>query len=177
MEIPHVRVFSPRPLGPLDPDVLREGIEQRMELLTYLLCPEDEEDPSEVLRRMRIEPVSADSLKIRYRPAGSKYPLRVNRVAAEEFEEQVRMAELGLTWYPRGKTRRARALLSKAVDCIGFALSPVDRRGMGWPLAIAAAAKLVELGGGAIDTNDMGWVVPNGNEVSWIVKPLQEGSR
>jgi hypothetical protein len=172
MEIPNVRVFCPKGLGHLDPEVFRQGIEQRMELLTYLLCPEDEKDPAEVLQRIRIEPVSPDVLKIRYRVRGSKYPLCVNRFVGEEFKEQVSMAEFGLSRYPRAKTRRAKAILSKAIDCVGFALSPVDRRGMGWPLAIAAAAKFAELGCGAIDTNDMGWLLPAGNEVSWLVKPL-----
>jgi hypothetical protein len=177
MEIPHVRAFNPAAVGPLSADVLQQGIAQRLKLLTYLLCPDAEEDPEQVLQRMRIDIDGPNAAVIRYRPPRSKYPLRVTRFVGAALEEQVKMAEFGLRQYPAGTTGRARAALSETIECVGFSLSTVDRYGMGWPLAIAAAAKLAELGNGVIDTNDFGWVVPNGDEISWIVEPLKEGRR
>jgi hypothetical protein len=49
-----------------------------------------------------------------------------------------------------------------------------ERDGMGWPVVIAAAAKLVDQAGGAIVTSQFGWFVPNGNEVRCVLVPSHE---
>lgn len=170
MEIPLVRVFCRTTIGPLDATVVRAAIEERLAILTYLLCPDHEEEPDDILARMRVESADDNLLQIRYRPR-SRYPLRVIRYTGESHNEQSDMARLGLSSYPEDKTILAREILHASIESIGFALAPVDRDGMGWPLAISAAAKMAELGDGAIDTNDFGWFVPDGKEVRWIVEP------
>jgi hypothetical protein len=178
VRIPNIVVFVRTPLGELDPALVAKGLHERLTLLTYLFCPEHEEPPNDVLKRTRIESLGDDSLTIRWRPARSRFPLRVDLVKGRRLRSRTidRLAALqrGVDSgdYSDAQTRRVRNALAQAAECVGFFLSPVDRRGMGWPVAIAAAAKLAYVGDGVIGTNDSGWMVPDGNEVSWILQPI-----
>jgi hypothetical protein len=172
MEIPLVRVFCRTAVGPLDATTVRTAIEERLAILTYLLCPEHEEEPDDVLARMRIESTDDNLLRIHYRPR-SRHPIRVIRYTNESHKEQADMARFGLSWDAHDKTVLAREILNASVESVGFALAPVDRDGMGWPLTMSAAARIAELGDGAIDTNDFGWFMPDGKEVRWIVEPSE----
>jgi hypothetical protein len=177
VEIPHIVVFVRTHLGKLDPALVAKGVHERLTLLTYLFCPEQEEPPDKVLKRTRIESSGDDSLTIRWRPARSRFPLRVDLVKGPRFRSRTintlaalqRGVECGD--YSDAQAGPVRNVLAQAIECVGFFLSPVDRRGMGWPVAIAAAAKLAEVGNAVIGTNGSGWMVPHGNEVSWILRP------
>jgi hypothetical protein len=163
-----IRTFCPRTVGALDAEVLRAGISERLKLLTYLFCPEDEEEPADVLARLRIESPVADRLQIFYRRELDRF-LGVERwtgsQAAEEVSEEVERIES----YKGDGAVRVRKVLGETTETVAFELKPSDAQGMGWPLAIAAAAKLAEISGGVVSA-DSGWMVPSGREVSFLVQ-------
>jgi hypothetical protein len=166
--IPDVLVFSPKKIERLNPAVIRTGIEQRLSLLTYLFCPDDEEEPNVVLQRLRIEVVSENELKIRWRPR-MRYPTRMFRFG-DELHDQIETKASGINSYSKLQKRRAQQILGSTVDGVGF-LQAYDRGNMGWPVVIAAAAALVEQVGGVIVTNGFGWFLPYGNEVRVLLEP------
>ena len=171
MLVPTIVVFVRTPLGALDPALVARGIHERLPLLTALFCPEHEEPPDEVLERMRIESSGKAALTIRWRPPRSRFPLRVDLVKGPKSRRRIadKLAVLQRE-YSAAQTAPVRKALARAIECVGFFLSPIDRRGMGWPVALAAAAKLADVGNGIIGTSDQGWMVPDGNEVSWILR-------
>jgi hypothetical protein len=164
-----IRTYSPRPLGPLDPTAFEAGIRQRLRLLTSLFCPDDEEDPDVVLSRLRISSRSPDLLEIYYRAEPERF-IRVERWSGDAAAEEVGEALEDLEDETAAGAEKVRALLGQTVETVAFELKLSDAQGMGWPLAIAAAAKLAEQRGGVIYADDSGWMVPSGNEVDWLVQ-------
>lgn len=171
MNIPEISVFTTAPIELLTVDSLRAGIERRLELLTYLFCPDDEIEPAVLLKQLRIEETSDGTLIIRWRPR-MRYPIRVYRFG-EELEEQLEMASFVLDSYPAKSIKTPLRIIESAVDGVGF-WQGYDRDDMGWPVVIAAASTLVDQAGGAIVSGEYGWLVPHGNEVRWILDPENE---
>lgn len=167
MVIPTICVFSPRLITSLTEPLLHAGIEQRLPLLTYLFCPEDELPPESVLAQLRIETNAADELKLRWKPR-MRYPVRAYKFG-EELAQQKQMATFALRSYPEDVAARHRAVIDSADDGVGF-FQGYDRDDMGWPLVIAAACALVDQAGGVIVTNGYGWFVPSGNEVKCVLE-------
>jgi hypothetical protein len=168
MWIPKVSVFTPKLIEGLRPEMIHAGIKKRLALLTYLFCPDEEEEPELVLRRLRIEAVRENELKIRWRER-MRYPTRLYRFGAE-LARQIAGVNFGLQSLSKSKRRRPEQILHSAIDGAGF-LQSYDRGNMGWPVVIAAAAALVEQAGGVIVTNGSGWFIPSGNEVKRILDP------
>ena len=176
VRIPTVVVFVRTPLRAIDPELVGNGIHERLTALTSLLHPQQAEPPDKVLERIRVESLGDDSLTIRWRPARTRFPLQVDLVTGRRFRSRTthQLATLkrcvNLGDYSDAQAGPIRNVLAHAIECVGFYLSPVDRRGMGWPVAIAAAAKLAEVGNGVIGTSDSGWMVPDGYAVRWILR-------
>src|SRR5262249_39937720 len=82
MWIPQVSMFAPTFIEGLRPETIQAGIHKRLALLTALFCPDEEEDPDLVLRRLRVEAVSQNELKIRWRER-MRYPTRLYKFGAE----------------------------------------------------------------------------------------------
>jgi hypothetical protein len=167
-----VRVFVGNPVD-LTPDSLRGGIAHRLELLTYLFCPEDEEDPEDVLSRLTIQSVSTKSgdlaYALRYR-AGSGHFIRLDRttdpLAIEgEISEFLELLENRT----EPEASRVRSALQSVRETYALDLKASDLNSMGWPLAIAAAAFLADEGAGIIQADGSGWMLPHGREVSWVL--------
>ena len=72
--------------------------------------------------------------------------------------------------YSHLETEPVREFLAGVVETIGFELKLSDAEGMGTPVAIAAAAKLVETFGGIVSADGYGWMLPSGNEVDVIME-------
>ena len=64
---------------------------------------------------------------------------------------------------------RVRAMLAKAGESIAFELKVSHAQGMGWPLAIAGAAWLAEIGQGLIHAEGSGWMAPTCAEVEFVL--------
>jgi len=163
-----IRSFLASPLGPLDPAVFQAGIEERLGLLTYLFCPEDEEEPEVVIDRLRVEAVDQDNVRIFYRSEPERF-LPVERWSGDRAAEEVQEELERLSDYPSADADKVRELVRNAVETVAFELKLSDAQGMGWPTAIAAAAKIVEIAGGVVSADDSGWMVPAGKEVSFLL--------
>ena len=60
-------MFAPKLIEGLRPETIQAGIHKRLALLTSLFCPDEEEEPDLLLRRLRVEAVSETELKISWR--------------------------------------------------------------------------------------------------------------
>jgi hypothetical protein len=151
---------------------LADGIAERLTLLTYLFCPDEEDEPADVLARLRIEDRSTDGtfqvFLMHYR-ADSPLFIRIDRSTdrggIEELDEEV------LSTRTEPEVARVRAMLTEAKEDVSFCLKADDIEAMGFPLSIAAAAYLVEkAGGGVIQSGSYSWMVPSGREVEFIAE-------
>ena len=50
-----VHAYCNESVASVTPKDLADGIAERLKLLTYLFCPAEEEEPSDILARQRIE--------------------------------------------------------------------------------------------------------------------------
>ena len=165
-----IHAFCHQSVATVTPDDLKAGIAKRLKLLTYLFCPEDEEDPDQVLSRLRIENRSADNsfgeflLYYRQDSAAFIHVGRYGPEAVDELEEslQSRRDAKGI-----GQIRQ---MLAGVKEDVSFDLKASDARGMGFPLAIAGAAYLVEQAGGLIQSGTYTWMVPDGAEVRILLE-------
>jgi hypothetical protein len=155
------------------PGFLRAGIAYRLALLTSLFCPDEEEDPDVVLRRLRVEEASSPGENLvwllHYRNTQDQF-IRLERwqdadAIGDEAEELMELLE--------GQTGpgpdQVRTVLGSARESIALALTVRDRDSMGWPLAIAAAACFAETGRGLVQADGSGWMRPAGREVEHLV--------
>ena len=162
-----VHAFCNDSVHDVSPNALREGIAQRLKSLTYLFCPEDEEDPAKVLQRLEIEDQAADDpfgvFRMRYRTDDESF-IRIER------SDRAGVDELDRELQARNDTRLAdiRRRLSAVTEDVSFCLKAADVRGMGFPLAIAGAAYLVERAGGLIQSGHYSWMEPAGSDVRII---------
>lgn len=166
-----VHAFCERSASLLSPRDFQAGIARRLEILTDLFCPDVEEDPEEVLRRLRVEDHSAtpgvfQAYLIKYRSDAPTF-IRVDRndrgaIAELEADFLAGRSEPGID-----VIRRA---LASATEDVSFCLKSYDLAGMGFPIAIAAAAYVIEEKGGLIQSGTYSWMVPDGNEVRMLLE-------
>ena len=146
MDIPTIRVFTAERMPLLSPDRIRAGIEDRLALLTYLFCPDKEENPVAVIARLRVEAGPGNEVRIRWRPR-MRFPIRVYRFGPELPDQLASVA---------ADYDEQRQYLAAATDGAGL-FQGYERNDMGWPTALAVAAVLAEARGGIIATSTSGW--------------------
>lgn len=166
-----VHAFCNEEIPRIDGAALKAGIQDRLALLTYQFCPEDEEDPAEVAATLSIEvPAETNAgtaCLIRYGRSGSVIPvLRHGRAMIAELSDRLRDEQLP-------KDRRVGKVVEKLAfvrEDLSFALKNHHVRGMGFPVSIAAAAQLVADRGGFIQSGRYAWMVPSGREVDILLE-------
>jgi hypothetical protein len=150
---------------------LASGIAERLSLLTYLFCPAEEEEPSEVLARPKIEDKSTDGtfqvFLMHYRQDSPGF-IRIDRTADRGGIEELDQELLAHGGHP--SMTRVRGMLAKVKEDVSFCLKAPDVEAMGFPLSIAAAAYLVQKAGGLIQSGTYSWMVPSGREVEIIAE-------
>jgi hypothetical protein len=167
-----VRACLPRPIA-LSAELLKAGIAERLALLTYLFCPEDEEEPDVVLERLRIDSLTASpegpSFLLRYRADdmfitldSSAEPDVVQGSVDDLLERVARRSDPGATV--------VRGVLANTKQVVALALKVHDLDSMGWPLAIACAASLAKAGSGLVHADGWGWYGPDGREVAVVLE-------
>ena len=73
-----VHAFCNESVASVTPKELADGIAERLTLLTYLFCPAEEEEPSDVLARLRIEDKSTDgTFRVFLIELRSTFPARI----------------------------------------------------------------------------------------------------
>ncbi len=157
----------------VSPELLHSAIAERLELLTYLFCPEHEEDPAVVLGRLAVEEVTEDG--------GRRVFLLHYRQDQEHFIHVESWANLDevrgevdeLLEFIEGRddpgAEEVRSLLANVIQTVAFELKASDLESMGWPVAIACAAALAQAGAGLVQADGSGWMRPDGLEVSPVL--------
>ena len=165
-----VHAYCNESVASVTPKELADGIAERLKLLTYLFCPAEEEEPSDVLARLRIEDKSTDGtfrvFLMHYR-ADSPVFIRIDRTdrgGIDELDQEV----LALGTEPA--LAKVRQMLANATEDVSFCLKAHDVEAMGFPLSIAAAAYLVQKAGGLIQSGSYSWMVPSGREVQIVAE-------
>jgi hypothetical protein len=165
-----IHAYCNESVAAVTPDNLLDGIRRRLALLTYLFCPEHEEDPDEVLARLRIEDHSgADSFqefRMYYR-ADSPTFINIHRGGRGGVVE---LEQIVLAHRPEPGIADIARRMRDVTEDVAFCLKSPDVQGMGFPLSIAAAACLVEKKGGLIQSGTYSWMIPSGNEVKIILE-------
>jgi hypothetical protein len=153
-----VRVYGRRSTARVTAKQVHDGIARRLALMTYLVCPDDEEDPDVVARRLKVTATS-----IAYRTGRA---MRLDR-----WSDRARVTEEVGEAFEALRSRRGRAVtsvrerLDGVVETVGIELQLSDARGMGWPVALSAACELCERGDGIGRADGLGWFDPSGNEL------------
>jgi hypothetical protein len=151
---------------------LTDGIAERLSLLTYLFCPDEEEEPADVLARLKIEDRSTNGefqVFLMHFRADSPLFIRIDRSPNRGGIEELAREILSARTEP--ELVRVRSMLSEAKEDVSFCLKAQDVEAMGFPLSIAAAAYLVHrAGGGVIQSGSYSWMVPKGREVDIIAE-------
>jgi hypothetical protein len=162
-----VHAYCNQSVASVTPKELTDGIAERLALLTYLFCP-PEEEPSDVLARLRIEDKSTDGtfrvFLMHYR-ADSPVFIRIDRTdrgGIDELEQEI------LSRRTEPAVAKVRKMLANAKEDIAFCLKAHDVEAMGFPLSIAAAAYLVQKAGGLIQSGSYSWMIPSGREVQMV---------
>jgi hypothetical protein len=165
-----VHAYCNESVASVTPKELADGIAERLKLLTYLFCPAEEEEPSDVLARLRIEDKSTDGtfrvFLMHYR-ADSPVFIRIDRTdrgGIDELDQEV----LALGTEPA--LAKVRQMLANATEDVSFCLKAHDVEAMGFPSSIAAAAYLVQKAGGLIQSGSYSWMVPSGREVQIVAE-------
>jgi hypothetical protein len=169
-----VIAYCERSIPPWKPKDLYLGIAARLPELTVLFDPDEQEDPDQVLGRLRIAPFApedpASLWHIRYRD--NLAPIVLSRTAGDECAGRVR-EELTETALGRNRNRQAkriREILGRVTEEASFCLKASALESMGFPVAIAAAAFLVEQAGGVIKSCNASWMVPTKEGVEIILE-------
>jgi hypothetical protein len=168
-------VFAPTSLAWVIPEALVAGVGERLALLTYLYCPESEERPDDVCKRLRVTMQGEgafDTWLLRYGRVHNAQ-MRIHRVARESpatpfrrsgAEDVAYMASLRRDLEPRAGTE-VRRVLDSAHDVVTIAMTARAAQRMAWPVGVAAAAWLAARGDGLLHAPGSGWLAPTPKEV------------
>jgi len=167
-----IHAFCNESVASVTTQELTSGIAERLKSLTYLFCPDKEENPDVVLARLKIEDRSTDGtfrVFLIYYRSDSPLFIRVDRIddargSIEEFDGDV------LAHRSEPAIARIRQMLKVAKEQVSFCLKADDVDSMGFPLSIAAASYLVKRVGGVIQSGNYSWMVPSGKEVDILAE-------
>jgi hypothetical protein len=164
-----VRALCTKSVGALTADDLRKGIADRLPVLsTYYGEPGAER----ALAQLRVENESGDGFGA-YRVHYGDDPARSVRVERWAEREHVRAEIVALLQRladcDEEEVEDVRDHLALVVESVALELEVPDVRGIGWPVAIAAAATVAARGGGLIQADGEGWMHPNGREVEQLL--------
>jgi hypothetical protein len=169
-----IRVIARTTLSSVTPELLYEAIAARLDTLAAHYPRDGEDSPRQVLARMKIERADAQPFgEWHLHHAGGGRPITVERLVGKAWEPARRALfdEVSplMTGGDDEVSVRLRALLSEAKESVVLELSAGDVHGMGWPVAMAAAAALARAGDGVIRNDDEGWLEPKGKDVAVLL--------
>ena len=157
-------------LSSVTPELLYEGIAGRLDEVARTYAAGDDDTPQQVLARLQITREGAEPFgewQLRY--AASGRAISIERAVGKAWEPTRRALfdEVGQDGDPIHV--RLRGLLSEAKECVTFELSASDARGMGWAVAMAAAAALARASDGIVRAEGEGWLEPKGKSVALLL--------
>jgi hypothetical protein len=160
-----IRAVCTKSVGDVSPEDLRAGIAARLPRMAALY---GEDDPEATIPRLRVEPSGSAGeggfgvLLLRYAEGDDRF-LRVERWAERErVDDELGELRDDLEESDEDEVDTVLACLDAAVETVAIELQMSDTEGIGWPLAMAAAAFLAERGAGLIQAENEGWLAPRG---------------
>jgi len=164
-----VNVFCRKTVKNVTPDELINGIVKRFELLCYLY---GEDEPEKFFPNIKSESRenenNFDIFLLNYEKESSNF-IRLERwgdkgKVADELEE---FYELISGCQDESVIKE---YLDNTIETVGVELKLSDTEGLGWPIAIAAAAWLSDYADGIAYNSNDGWFLPTEKEVKFLIK-------
>jgi hypothetical protein len=161
-----VRALCSKPAGDMTPEMLRSGISERLAIVAAYYG----EDGAEAVRSLlRIED-AGDAVWLLHYQGGDDHFLRIERwtkpaaVAEEVGELRERLEDCD-----EDGVEEVRELLDHVVETVGVELKMSDVEGIGWAVAVSAAACFAERGEGLVQADEEGWMAPEGLGVEQVL--------
>jgi hypothetical protein len=158
-----VRVLSTKALGDLTPEELRRGLGRWLSRV----AEDYGEDHEGVLSRVRVE--GAAPLRggaIQYGAGTIRFERTTDR---EGVEGEVAKLSATIEGSDEEGVEEVQELLGDVVEIAKLELSLADCEGIGWPIAIAAAAYLAERGEGIVQADREGWMAPEDGALEQVL--------
>jgi hypothetical protein len=166
-----VRALCTRPAASLTPESLHRGIADR---LPPIAAYYGEGDGRDTIGRLRVEiaaqhggAASAWILRYHEDPGRGVRVLRWTEPGA--VAAAVSALRAALDDCDEEGVDEVREVLGRAVEAVGFELEMRDVEGMGWPVAVAAAACFALPGEGLIQADGEGWMRARGRGVEQVI--------
>lgn len=150
---------------------LTAGIGERLDLLTALYCPDEEEPAQIVLARLLVEPLDQEAWALYYRSENSF-------IRVERWRDTAARKEAIELWERVNSRKHVSvqpviSLLESVTEIVGFELRFSDTESMGWPISVAAAAWLAAAGQGLIYAEGQGWLRPTLREIKIVLPEIR----
>lgn len=163
-----VSVYCRKRIGRINPPDLTAGMKDRLDYFSDLFA---QEDPEDVLARLRVDEFRADAesqmLHLHYLEDGP--PIVIDRIGNQEIVSGDVQEYLEERFHDRqgNEATVVREHLAKTVEIFHFCLKQRHADGMGTPLVYAAAAWLAKQGIGLLRADEQGWMQLDGGE--WFI--------
>jgi hypothetical protein len=163
-----VRALCPDPVGDLTPESLRSGIAERLPTVAAYY---GEEGADDAIARLTVEPAGENGAAwiLRYREDPSRSLRIERRTRAKAVASEVAEMRALLSDCDEDGVEDVRALLGDVKETVGIELEMSDVEGIGWAVAIAAAACVAARGRGLIQAENEGWMAPEGRGVEQVL--------
>lgn len=172
-----IRVVVRSSLADVTPEALREGVVERLPRLAATYGEDGAAVANEHLRVVRRPKEGAgaefDVFELRWAPDQER-PLRIERWVDGKAEEELRELSAWLASYLENEDDEGADEIAETLDAaeetIGLELGPNQTEGIGWPVAMAAAAYLAERGDGLLRADGEGWLAPEEGELRHLLE-------
>jgi hypothetical protein len=161
-----VRALCTASLAAVTPETLRAAVVARLPGLAAFYGEDGHEATLAALRVEGAAPLV--TWRLRYREDDAALPIDRSSDPAEVRGE---VAELLATLEDSDEdgVEDVRELLGRVVEVARLELALHDCEGIGWAVAIAAAACFAELGEGLVQADGEGWMLPRGRDVEHVL--------
>jgi hypothetical protein len=164
-----IRAVCPSSVASETIETLRNGISERLPTVAAYY---GEDGADEVIARLhvdRVDDVGDGVWLLRY----AEDPARALRIERRSRPDQVAREVAALREKLAGcdedGVEDVRALLDDVKETVSVALEMSDVEGIGWAVAVAAAACFAARGEGLIQADEEGWMAPEGRGVEQIL--------
>jgi hypothetical protein len=170
-----IRALCTVPVDALTAEDLRAGISER---LPFLAAMYGETGDQETIARLSVEVAAPEEIPgAALRPRASVWLLRYGDGAIRvecwsepaAVKEEVGTLREGLADCDEEEVEEVRALLDHVVQTVRLELKMTDVEGIGWAVAIGAAACFAARGEGLVQADGEGWMAPRGHEVEHVL--------
>jgi len=159
-----VRALCTRAVDSLAPEALRAGIADRLPRLAAMY---GEGGSEQTAARLRVEVAGAE-WRIHY-VEGEGFLRAARKTAVAAVAEDVGELRVELEDCDEEGVEDVRELLGNVVESVVIEMEMGDVEGIGWAVAIAAAACWAEAGEGLVKADREGWMEPRGGELEQVL--------